>query len=212
MAIAPATRAAPVPPLENGDRLTRAEFHRRYEARTDLRKAELIEGIVHVPSPLRARQHGDPEAEIGTWLGVYRAHHPELRVSHNATVFMDLDNEVQPDLSLRRAEGGASQITAEGYIQGAPELVVEIAGSTASIDLHVKKNAYRRNGVQEYVVWRVYDGAIDWFSLREGEYVRLEASETGVIESGLFPGLRLDVAKLLAGDLAGVIAALEGGE
>ncbi len=211
MAIAPASRAAVVPPLENGDRLTRAEFHRRYEARTDLRKVELIEGVVHLPSPVRARDHGQPEAFIGGWLSHYWMGHPELSLVHNATVFMDLDNEVQPDLSLRRAEGGTSTINADGYIQGAPELVVEIAGSTASIDLHVKKNAYRRNGVQEYVVWRVYDRAIDWFSLREGEYVRLEAGETGVIESGIFPGLRLDVAKLLAGDLAGVIAALEGG-
>ncbi len=108
-------------------------------------------------------------------------------------------------------EGGASTINADGYIQGAPELVVEIAGSTASIDLHAKKNAYRRNGVQEYLVWRVYDRALDWFSFREGEYVRLEPGASGVIESGVFPGLRLDVAKLLAGDLAGVIAALEGG-
>ncbi|MBI5949910.1 MAG: Uma2 family endonuclease [Chloroflexi bacterium] len=209
MAIAPTTPAALLPPLENGDRLTRAEFHRRYEARPDLRKAELIEGVVHVPSPVRARDHGQPEALLGGWLSHYWAGHPELSLVHNATVLIDLDNEVQPDLSLRRAEGGASQITAEGYIQGPPELVAEIAASSASIDLHAKKNVYRRNGVQEYLAWRVYDNAVDWFSLQEGDYVRLDPSSAGIIESGIFPGLRLDVAKLLAGDLAGVIAALD---
>ena len=39
-------------PLEHGDHLTREEFERRYEAMPHVRKAELIEGVVYMPSPV----------------------------------------------------------------------------------------------------------------------------------------------------------------
>ena len=189
--------------LENGARMSRFEFHRRYEA-SDVKRAELIEGVVYVSSPLRAQFHGEPESTLGTWLGLYRAMHPGLRSAHNSSVFLDADNEPQPDLSLWR-EGGQATVV-DGYIEGAPELIAEVAASSVSVDLHSKKNAYRRNGVREYIVWRTLDEQLDWFVLEEGEYVRLEADSSGMIESREFPGLRLDVAKLLAGDLAGVLA------
>lgn len=195
-------------PLESGDVMSRAEFHRRYEQHPEIKKAELIEGVVYVPSPLRAEQHGDPDGDIGTWLGTYRAAHPDTRVSHNATVFLDNDNEAQPDISLRRITG-TSKLT-DGYIEGPPELIVEVSSSSVSYDLHAKKNAYRRNGVQEYIVWRVRDEAIDWFALEEGEYVQLAPGPGGVIESGVFPGLRLDVAAMLEGDLARVLEVQRG--
>ena len=197
------------PVLESGDRLTRAEFHRRYEARPDIRKAELVEGVVYVASPLRSDVHGEPHASVMGWLVTFKAKTPGVHVSDNATVFLDADNEVQPDAALWREEPGGPQLTREGYIEGAPQLIVEVAASSASYDLHDKLRAYRRNGVREYVVWRVLDRAIDWFRLREGEYVRVEPDARGVIESETFPALRLDVPKMLAGDLAGVLAALE---
>jgi Uma2 family endonuclease len=142
------------------------------------------------------------------WLGVYRARHPELRLSHNATVRLDADNEVQPDLCLRRVTGGTAR-ELDGYLHGPPELVAEIAASSVSIDLHDKKRAYRRAGVQEYIVWRVLDGVIEWWQLVEGEYVSLEADERGLIHSHVFPSLRLDPAHLVAGDLATALAALD---
>lgn len=124
---------------------------------------------------------------------------------------LDFDNELQPDILLRLEYGGRSEIGPDGYVEGPPELVVEVAASSASYDLHDKLRAYRRNGVQEYVVWRVLDRALDWHILREGSYERLEPDENGVLESEIFPGLRLAVPALLAGDMATVLATLHEG-
>jgi len=192
--------------------MTRAEFHRRYGLHPEIKSAELIEGVVYVASPLRARDHGDQDLDMSAWLGAYRASHANVRGSSNATVILDQDNEVQPDISVRRTSVSASaRMTDEGYLEGPPELIVEISASSTSMDLHQKKNAYRRNGVQEYIVWRVLDGAIDWFALQEGQYVALSANPDGVVESAVFPGLRLDVTAMLAGDLAKVLSVQSAG-
>ena len=204
-----ATVQTVAPVLESGDRLTRAEFHRRYCERPEIKKAELVEGVVYVGSPVRLTAHGEPHAKMVGWLGSYRARHPDLHLADSATVFLDADNEVQPDAFLFREEPGGPHLTEDGYVEGAPQFVVEVAASSASYDLHDKLRAYRRNGVLEYVVWRVLNEHVDWFRLREGEFVRVDPDEHGVIESEVFPGLRLNVAKLLAGDLAGVLAELE---
>ncbi len=206
---------APVdlPPLENGDHLTRYEFERRYEARPDVKKAELIERVVYMPSPVRARSHGGPHGQIIGWLATYCAATSGVEFYDNTTVRLDLDNEPQPDalLRLEPAAGGNSRVSAEDYIEGAPELIVEIAASSVSYDLHEKLRVYRRNGVQEYVVWRVYDKQLDWFRLIQDEYIPLSPDESGVVHSQVFPGLRLAVQALLAGDLATVLAELQKG-
>src|SRR5262249_18427318 len=202
-----------IPPLESGDRLTRHEFERRYRARPDIKKAELIEGVVYMPSPVHARSHGGPHGQIIGWLATYCAATPGVEFYDNTTVRLDLDNEPQPDalLRLEPAAGGHSRVSAEDYIEGAPELIVEIAASSASYDLHEKLQVYRRNGVQEYLVWRVYDKQLDWFRLVQDEYVLLAPDENGVVHSRVFPGLRLAVQALLAGDLATVLAELQKG-
>jgi Uma2 family endonuclease len=201
-----------IPILENGDKLTRAEFERRYHAMPNLKKAELIEGIVYfMSSPLRINQHGAPHADIMSWLGFYKAFTPNLQLGDNCTVRLDLDNEPQPDALLRIAVGGRSTISEDGYVEGAPELVVEIAASTVSLDLHQKLNVYRRNQVQEYLVWRIDDRQFDWFKLTNGEYLQLEPNAEGIICSQIFPGLWLDKTALLAGDLAKVLATLQQG-
>lgn len=205
------TRDPTIPPLENGDQLTLAEFERRYSAMADLKKAELIEGIVYMASPLRIRQHGEPHAQIMLWLGFYQTYTPNLQLGDNCTVRLDLDNEAQPDALLRLKVGGQSTISQDGYVEGAPELIVEIAASTVSIDLHKKLNVYRRNGVQEYLVWRVDDGEFDWFRLIEGEYTQLEPNPEGILCSESFPGLWLNKAALLAGNLAKVLEILQQG-
>ena len=194
--------------LESGDHLTQAEFHRRYSARPDIKKAELVEGVVYVASPVSVAFHGEPHALVVAWLVTYCAKAPGVRFGDNCTVILDADNEVQPDAFLWRTEAGGPRLNEHGYLEGAPQLVVEVAASSASYDMHEKLRAYRRNGVREYVVWRVLDRAINWFRLREGEYVRAEPDARGVIESEQFPGLRLSVPKMLAGDAAGVLAAL----
>jgi Uma2 family endonuclease len=186
--------------------MNRFEFHRRYEA-SNVRHAELIEGVVYVSSPLRAAYHGLPENEIGTWLGTYWSSRPGVHAVNNSTIFLDFDNELQPDLCMWR-DGGSATLRDDGYLEGAPELVVEIAASTVSVDLNQKKMVYRRYGVSDYIVWRVLQDAVDWFVLDEGEYVALQPGDDGILESRVFPGLRLDVAALLADDLAGVLVQL----
>jgi Uma2 family endonuclease len=197
--------------LEPGDHLTREEFHRRYCARPDIKKAELIDGVVYVPSPIRADLHAEPHSAIVGWLYAYKARNGTVRVLDNATVFLNAENirdEVQPDACLWVDEPGGPRLTEDHYLRGAPQLVVEIAASSVSYDLYEKKEAYRRNGVHEYVVWRVLDKAIDWFELRDGVYVPRAPGADGIIESLRFPGLRLHVPSMLAGDAAGVLAAL----
>jgi Uma2 family endonuclease len=198
------------PVLESGDRLTREEFHQRYCARPDIKKAELVNGVVYVASPLSLRRHGEPHGLIALWLRAFVAKTPGLRFGDNATVYLDAATEVQPDLFVfwDPPRGDGARETVDGYVQGPPLLVVEVAASSASYDLHDKKEAYRRAGVPEYVVWRIVDRLIDWFHLRDGEYVRLEPDEDGVIESVVLPGLRLPLDKMLAGDDKGVLAAI----
>jgi Uma2 family endonuclease len=164
------TRADETPRLCAGDRLTRDEFERRYRAMGLPRKAELIAGVVHVPSPVSHARHGAPHSLLCYWLRHYVAGTPGTGCGDSSTVRLDLDNEPQPDLLLRVQAGcgGQTRLSTEGYVEGAPELVAEIAASSASHDLHDKLHAYRRNGVQEYLVWRVEDRAVEWFALRGG--------------------------------------------
>lgn len=197
-----------IPPLENGDRLNRFEFERRYAAMSHLRKAELIEGIVYMPAALRFRSHGQPHSWLVTWLGNYVAMTPGVSIGDNPTVWLDLNNAPQPDIVLliNAEAGGQSHLSEDDYIEGAPELLVEIAASSAAIDLHAKKHAYRRSGVQEYLVWQVLEQKLDWFYLEQGEYLSLTIDPEGMLKSRVFPGLWLAVAALLAGDLTQVLA------
>lgn len=209
----PAKAAAEhVPRLQAGDRLTRAEFERRFEAMPDVNKAELIEGVVYMPSPVSGRDHAAPHSNLITWLGVYQSQTPGVQAYDNATLRLDVDNEPQPDAFLRiHSEYGGQSRMVSGYVEGAPELVAEVAASSASYDLHDKLNAYRRNGVCEYVVWRVWDRAVDWFVFREGRYERLPLTESGLYQSEVFPGLWLDPEALIQGDLEKVLQVLQEG-
>ncbi len=192
--------------LENGDRLGRREFERIYTA-SRIKKAELIEGIVHVASPLRHTYHGQPHSQIIGWLVTYQAQRAGLAVSIEATVRLDDENELQPDGILFRL-GGSAQIDEDEYISGAPELVVEIAASTASYDLHSKKRVYQSHGVKEYIVWRTLDREIDWFVLVDGQYELLSPDDNGLIISQEFPGLVLNIPAILDNNMADVIATL----
>jgi Uma2 family endonuclease len=212
----PTTRgptAPKIPALEPGDHLTREEFERRYEAMPHVKKAELIEGVVYMPAAVRLEQHGSPQADLIGWLWYYRVNTPGVRVGDNTTVRLDLDNQPQPDALMIRepGRGGRVVIGADGYIEGAPELVGEVAASSASFDLHTKLRAYRRNQVQEYIVWRVEEEAVDWFVLRHGDYARLSLTSSGIHQSEVFPGLWLDPAALVGADLPTVLGVLQQG-
>ncbi|MCU0548729.1 MAG: Uma2 family endonuclease [Leptolyngbya sp. Prado105] len=202
-----------IPPLENGDRLTRPEFERRYNVMPNLKKAELIEGVVYLPAALRFKSHADPHTNLIVWLGNYKIATPNLELGIEPTVRLDLENAPQPDAALFISEsaGGRTRLSEDDYIEGAPELLAEIAASSVAIDLGDKKRAYRRNQVQEYIVWRVYDRAIDWFKLQDGDYVLLLVDEQGIIRSQTFPGLWLAVNAMLSSDMQAVLATLQQG-
>ncbi|GBE94696.1 Uma2 family endonuclease [Nostoc cycadae] len=200
--------------LENGDKLTRYEFERRYNATPNVKKAELIEGIVYImPAALRFRSHGQPHGWILTWLGTYEAATPGVCLGVEPTVRLDLDNEPQPDAVLLIAPeaGGQTRLSEDDYIEGAPELIIEIAASSVAIELHAKKQAYRRNGVKEYIVWQVLEQKLSWFYLEKGEYLELVPDNHGILRSQVFPGLWLAVTELLVGNMLAVLNALQAG-
>ncbi len=177
----------------------------------DLKKAELIDGVVFVQWEVPLEDHAEPHAHMDLWLGHFSAFTFGVRAGSNASVRLNSKSQPQPDLLLliRPECGGATTIT-DGYVTGAPEHIDEIAGSSVSYDLHTKLREYHKSGVLEYVVWRVYDREIDWFVRNEQEYERI-AKDNGIYRSRVFPGLWLDADAMLAGDMQRVLAMLQQG-
>jgi len=206
-------RSGGVPTLQAHDRLSRAEFERRYAAMPSSMKAELLNGAVYVAQPVRHVYHGRPHSILTGWLCCHADATPGLDIGDNSSLRLEGDNEPQPDILLRVPveHGGRSRIDAEGYVVGAPELVTEVTASSVTYDLHEKLDVYRSHGVLEYVVHRVEDGAVDWFVLRDGRYERQEPDADGIPRSTVFPGLWLDAGALLRGDRSGVRACVERG-
>ncbi len=202
-----------LPPLESGDRLTRPEFERRYTAAPQIKKAELIEGVVYVASPLRFVPHAEPHSRLATWLGTYAAFTPGTLSGIEPTVRLDFDNEPQPDavLILNESVGGQARLTENGYLEGTPELVIEIAASSVAIDTGSKKQAYRRNGVLEYIIWQSFENQLEWFCLIDGDYILLQPDPDGMIRSRVFPGLWLAIDDLLSDNMAQVLSILQQG-
>jgi Uma2 family endonuclease len=206
-------RSRQIPALRNGQRLSRDEFERRYEAMPELKKAELLEGIVHMPSPARQKQHGGPHFDLIGWMSVYRVHTPGVAGGVSSSIRLDMDNESQPDgvLFVEPSRGGRAFIDAEGYIAGSPELAAEISASTTRLDLKTKLKVYRRNEVREYMIWQVAKKTLDWYVLRNGKYEALPPSRAGYLQSEVFPGLWLDARALIRGDLVRVHEVLQHG-
>ncbi len=180
------------PPLESGDRLSRAEFEGRYRAMPRLKKAELVNGVAHPHARVPAG-HGVAHGYVTGWLGTYVAATPYVMCCDNTTVRLDPNNEIQPDALLRidARSGGQSRLSEDDYVEGAPELIVEVAASSASYDLHDKKTVCRRHGVQEYIVWQLFEGRLDAFVLEDDRYLRLAPDGEGLVRSRAFPGLHL---------------------
>ena len=190
-----------VPPLENGDHLDQKTFHERYEAMPEGFRAELIGGIVYVSSPLK-RPHGRHHSKITSWLSQYEDATPGVETLDNATAILDEDAEVQPDdmLIIDPEHGGQMRMNEDEYLEGAPELAVEVASSSATIDLHGKKRDYERAGVIEYVVVVLRQKKVAWFRRRGGRLVEMAPGPDGVYRSKVFPGLWLDPEALLRRD------------
>jgi Uma2 family endonuclease len=196
----PATRSA-TSALVEGDHLDQAEFHRRYEAMPPGIKAELIDGVVYMPSPV-GDGHGDAQGDAIAWLAFYSSATPGVKASGELTAILGSRSEPQPDAVLRiRPEYGGTARSLQGYLRGAPELVVEVAKSSRFIDLGPKLADYGRAGVAEYLVRALDPDEIFWFQQRDGALRRIAPSDDGLYRSVVFPGLWLDPAALLAGDL-----------
>ncbi len=205
--------AKPIPPLTNGDHLNRVEFERRFDATPNLKKAELIEGKVYVAPPVSHRGHGSPHVDLIGLFFIYRAATLGIMAGDNSSIRLDPNNMPQPDvfLFIDPALGGQAKIDPQGYMTGAPELIAEIAATSASYDLYEKFDVYRRHGVKEYIVWRTLDGALDYFILRQGDYQQLPPRPDGALCSETFPGLWIDPVALLTGDLAKALSVLQQG-
>lgn len=200
----------PTPPLNNGDRLTQSEFHRRYEAYPEDVKFELIGGIVYMASPLR-RPHAKDHAILNYALSHYESATPGIEVLDNATTILGDESEPQPDLDLRILPeyGGQSVTTEDDYVEGPPELMAEIAHSTRAIDMHAKRDDYQRAGVIEYLVVCVQERELHWFDFKSAQPIL--PNRQGIYRSRVFPGLWIDGPALLARDSARVITAIEQG-
>ncbi len=207
----PAAVAEPIP-LEAGDHLDQPTFHARYEAMPPDTRAELIGGVVYMMSPMK-NPHGKHTRNISFWLRSYELATPGVEGGDNLTTILGPDSEPQPDacLYILPEKGGQIRINEDEYTVGAPELVVEVASSTESYDLHSKKKDYEAAGVQEYIVVALRQRQVFWFVLRDGQYRPLEARDDGIYRSKVFPGLWLDPTSLLELDGARIRAVLQQG-
>jgi Uma2 family endonuclease len=182
-------------------------------AMPDLKKAELIEGVVYVSSPVRQRFHGRQHSHLNFWLCAYEGSTPGVEVGDNSTVRLDIANMPQPDclLFVQPEHGGKVRIDEDGYIEGAPDLVAEVAASSVALDLGSKLTAYRRNGVREYVVWKVLQRQIEWYVNRGDGFELMLPAANGVLHSAVFPGLWLEPSALVRGDVNAVLALVQQG-
>ena len=199
------------PPLFPGQRLTVAEFMRRWEALPELKFAELIDGVVYMPSPLSS-EHGLIDGYVGTWLGVYAAYTPGCKAGEQGTWLMSR-SAPQPDHYLWVAPeyGGQSGVRGK-YHSGAPELAAEVCLSSTAYDLGVKKKLYGQAGVQEYVAVIVKTKEVRWHRLVDGHYQLRPPGARGVYRSEVFPGLWLNAPALWKDDMARVLATLRRGQ
>ncbi len=196
--------------LREGTKLTRDEFMRLWEMNPRIKRAELIGGIVYMPSPLSV-DHADMDGRVGGWLFNYMVATPGLGSGHNSTTYL-LGDVPQPDVNLRILPeyGGKPWIDGK-YLAGAPELLAEICLSSTCYDLHQKFDLYEAAGVQEYLAVLLHEQEIRWHFLDNGKYQRLLPGPDGVWRSRVFPGLWLDGAALLQGNMRRVLERLDEG-
>ena len=203
-----------IPPLENGDHLTRAEFERRYDAMPDLKKAELIEGVVYMASPGPHERHGEPHFDLIGWLGHYATATPGVEGGDNSSLRLDLDNMPQPDAFLydpapHRRPG---RISEDDYIEGGPELIAEVASSSVSYDLHDEApTSIAAMGCANTSSGGSGTGRSTGSSCARGSTSGCRSARTGIYRSEVFPGLWLDPAALIRGDSRRVVEVVGAG-
>lgn len=212
MATAKPLRSRHLPPLENGDKLDQPTFHARYEAMPKGCRAELIGGIVHMPSPQKIPP-SETQLLVSRWLDEYAEATPGTKALLNNTQILGPESEPEPDacLFITPEFGGRVWVDKDEYLHGAPELIVEVSSSTESIDLHRKKQDYQTAGVREYVVLALRTQRVFWFLRQRGTYKEVPLPKDGIFRSRTFPGLWLDAEAMLRCHRSGVLSALKQG-
>jgi Uma2 family endonuclease len=202
-----ASHSIPLADLHNGDRMSRDEFLWRWEQIPEIKRAELIDGMVYLSSPLSER-HSDYEQLLNRWLSHYESEVPGLKILPNATWLLG-DSSPQPDLALIR-QAGTSRSSGK-FREGPPELVVEICYSSLAYDLGPKLELYRRARVQEYLTILLEDKKAQWRSLNsDGRYQVLKPS-SGFLKSLVFSGFWLDPGALFPPDRKRLLAGVDAG-
>jgi hypothetical protein len=202
-----------LPWLENGERMDSETFLERYAQTPPGFKAELIGGIVYVMPPMLSNDHGRSDSNAIGWLVVYRAFTPGTMAQANTTTILGEGNVPQPDSALLILPEYGGQTRAGGpdekYTAGGPELIVEVAYSSRSVDLHAKLAEYERSGVREYLVLDLERSAVHWFVLEQSKFTPLTAGADCLLRSRAFPGLWLDAPALISGNMMRVLDVLK---
>jgi Putative restriction endonuclease len=195
--------------LVEGQQLDQPTFHALYEAMPPGTRAELINGVVFIPSPV-STTHGIAHVPVIVWLDYYAEKTAGVQVLDNATAVLGWKSEPQPDAMLRiLPEWGGHTRDEKGIIHGAPELLVEVAKATRYVDLGPKKADYEQAGVLEYVVHALNPDEVVWFQQDQGVLDRRPLPGDGIYRSKAFPGLWLDPLALLNGDRRRLRAVLD---
>lgn len=212
-AVVESPRVRRIPPLENGDRLSRAEFYPRWDAMPNLRRAERIDGVVFLQSKVCHAGHAHPHSQLVACLATYGLSTSGVEVGDAGTIQTDEDNDPQPDafLLILPECGGQTRFTEDDYIEGAPEFIGEVSASSASRDLHQKLRMYERVGVREYLVWKTLEPEVVWHRAIDGRLDVVAPDDDGVYRSTAFPGQWLDAAALVAGRMDRVLTVLNEG-
>lgn len=190
--------------------MSREEFIARWEQMPEVKNAELIDGVVYMPSPV-SFIHGSFDAPFHLLIGYYTAETPGCDWLPNTTWLM-LESAPQPDISLYiRPEAGGRTGEVKDLIAGAPELAIEITKSSRTYDLGPKLALYQRAEVQDYVAALIEEQRIEWRILEQGSYVLRPPDVDGIFRSRAFPGLWVDSAALWKRDSKRLLAVLQEG-
>lgn len=186
--------------LIEGQRLDQPTFHALYEAMPPGTRAELVGGVVYMPSPV-GRAHGKAQVPVIVWLSYYAENTPGAEVLDNATTILGWKSELQPDGLLRvLPERGGRTSNERGFVRGAPELIIEVSKATRYVDLGPKLADYEQAGVLEYVVRALDPDEVFLFRQEQGTLIERPLDEDGLYRLTSFPGLWLDPQALIEGD------------
>jgi Uma2 family endonuclease len=162
----------------------------------DARRYEILDGVIYV-SPSPVPRHQEVSLNLLRILDAHIRRHHLGKLYHAALdVLLHEHTIAHPDIIFIAA--GREQIITERAIEGPPDLVVEILSpSTARRDRGLKARLYARFGVPHY--W-IVDPRAQTLAMYEIAGQRYGAARSfikaAIATSPLFPGLRIDLARI----------------